>query len=127
MHPCSQVGCLVSAARYTYAALHDTHLLSAKLDSPVTSMCDSRRAQLSVLRAQVLYSSPELLLGHPSREGYDGAAVDIWASGVILYNMLTGHMPFVVSTQLLHHHQHLWGVLYGTHMISAEHGWIEAM
>ena len=47
--------------------------------------------------AQVLYSSPELLLGHPSKEGYDGAAVDIWAAGVILYNMLTGHMPFVVS------------------------------
>ena len=53
-----------------------------------------------MLHAQVLYSSPELLLGHPSREGYDGAAVDIWASGVILYNMLTGHMPFVVSTQI---------------------------
>ena len=45
---------------------------------------------------QVLYSSPELLLGNSHKEGYDGAAVDIWATGVILYNMLIGRMPFVV-------------------------------
>ena len=61
---------------------------------------DLRGGGLNKAVAQVLYSSPELLLGHPSKEGYDGAAVDIWAAGVILYNMLTGHMPFVVSPPL---------------------------
>ena len=45
---------------------------------------------------QVLYSAPELMLGNPGREGYDGAAVDIWSCAICLYNMLFAQMPFLV-------------------------------
>ena len=36
------------------------------------------------------YVSPEMLLRQP----YDGVKVDLWASGVILYAMLCGTLPF---------------------------------
>ncbi|CCW71836.1 unnamed protein product [Phytomonas sp. Hart1] len=36
------------------------------------------------------YVAPELIEGHP----YDGAAVDVWAAGVILFVMCTGCFPF---------------------------------
>ena len=36
------------------------------------------------------YASPEMLLG----EGYDGFKIDIWATGIILFAMLCGYLPF---------------------------------
>jgi 5'-AMP-activated protein kinase catalytic alpha subunit len=41
-----------------------------------------------------LYSSPELLAGNK----YIGPEVDIWACGVILYAMVSGHMPWLGAT-----------------------------
>lgn len=41
-----------------------------------------------------LYSSPELLAGSK----YIGPEVDIWACGVILYAMVSGHMPWLGGT-----------------------------
>ena len=36
------------------------------------------------------YASPEMLSG----EGYDGFKIDIWATGIILFAMLCGYLPF---------------------------------
>lgn len=36
------------------------------------------------------YAAPELLLGC----GYDGAQIDVWSSGVVLYAMATSQLPF---------------------------------
>ncbi|OZJ02208.1 hypothetical protein BZG36_04713 [Bifiguratus adelaidae] len=36
------------------------------------------------------YASPEIVTGLP----YNGAASDIWSCGIILYALLTGHLPF---------------------------------
>ncbi|KAI8370570.1 uncharacterized protein BYT42DRAFT_617113 [Radiomyces spectabilis] len=36
------------------------------------------------------YASPEIVAGMP----YNGSASDIWSCGIILYALLTGHLPF---------------------------------
>lgn len=39
-----------------------------------------------------LYHPPELF--HPKIIHYSGTKIDIWASGVVLYQMLVGELPF---------------------------------
>ena len=39
------------------------------------------------------YMSPEMIRGHGHQ---DPKAIDIWSLGVVLYVMVTGHMPFKV-------------------------------
>ena len=36
------------------------------------------------------YAAPEILM----QCGYDGTQVDVWSSGIVLYAMATGKLPF---------------------------------
>lgn len=38
------------------------------------------------------YIAPEIITS--AEKGYDGSKVDVWASGIILFGMLAGHLPF---------------------------------
>ena len=38
----------------------------------------------------IVYSAPEILEGQP----YHGMLVDVWSSGIVLYGMLSGYLPF---------------------------------
>ena len=38
----------------------------------------------------IVYSAPEILLGQP----YHGMLADVWSSGIVLYGMLLGYLPF---------------------------------
>jgi len=39
--------------------------------------------------------SPEIC----NKTKYDGCATDIWASGILLFNMLFGHLPFKATSE----------------------------
>lgn len=43
------------------------------------------------------YAPPEIILGKP----YTGAEVDVWSTGVILYTMLAGFLPFDEDNEIL--------------------------
>jgi 5'-AMP-activated protein kinase catalytic alpha subunit len=44
------------------------------------------------------YASPEMILG----KDYDGYCIDIWSSGIILYAMLCGYLPFEEGDDTMH-------------------------
>ena len=47
-----------------------------------------------------LYMSPEILLSNKNnKKGYKGFPVDIWASGIALYIMLSGTLPFTLNKE----------------------------
>jgi serine/threonine protein kinase len=48
------------------------------------------KEKLKVFCGTPSYMSPEIV----SKREYLGSAVDMWASGVLLYNMLVGVMPY---------------------------------
>jgi len=44
------------------------------------------------------YASPEMILG----KDYDGYYIDVWSSGIILYAMLCGYLPFEDGDDTMH-------------------------
>ena len=79
-------------------------LLDGQFSSPNLKISDFAYSKNAVLDSQPKtnvgspsYTPPELLLA-VRNEGaaYDGAAIDVWSSGVILFYMLTGALPFSV-------------------------------
>ncbi|CAG9808663.1 unnamed protein product [Chironomus riparius] len=77
-------------------------LLSDRTDSPLLSIADFGLSKMNdTMKTQCgteVYVAPEIL---KKRSHYTNA-VDIWSSGVFLYAMLTGRMPFTKT-----HHQSL--------------------
>ena len=55
----------------------------------------SAKEKLKVFCGTPSYMSPELV----TKREYFGCAVDIWACGVLLYNMLIGQMPFKATNE----------------------------
>lgn len=51
------------------------------------------KQQLATRCGSTRYISPEMALMQPG-DSYDGRAMDIWSSGVLLFAMLTGTLPF---------------------------------
>ncbi|NXK05818.1 TSSK6 kinase, partial [Herpetotheres cachinnans] len=94
---------VVGAVRY----LHDRNLVHRDLKCEnVLLTADGRRAKLTdfgfskeansypdlstTFCGSAAYASPEVLMGIP----YDTKKYDMWSLGVMLYVMVTGHMPF---------------------------------
>ena len=84
-------------------------LLDGRFFEPVLKISDFSYSKNAVLDSQPktnvgtpAYTPPELLLA-VRNEGaaYDGAAIDIWSSGIILFYMLTGQLPFAVGSLML--------------------------
>ena len=84
-------------------------LLDGQFSSPSLKISDFAYSKNAVLDSQPKtnvgspsYTPPELLLA-VRNEGaaYDGAAIDVWSSGVILFYMLTGQLPFQVRCPVL--------------------------
>lgn len=55
----------------------------------------SCKERLRVFCGTPSYMSPEIVSGR----AYSGEAADVWACGIILYFMLTGHLPFKSVTE----------------------------
>ena len=55
----------------------------------------SAKEKLKVFCGTPSYMSPELVM----KREYYGSAVDMWACGVLLYNMLIGVMPFKATNE----------------------------
>ena len=80
-------------------------LLDGQYNSPNLKISDFAYSKNAVLDSQPKtnvgspsYTPPELLLAVRNEgSAYDGAAIDVWSSGVILFFMLTGQLPFQVS------------------------------
>jgi len=50
----------------------------------------SPKTRLHETKGTLKYSAPEIVLGN----AYYGPAVDVWSAGVVLFAMISGHLPF---------------------------------
>ena len=71
--------------------LVDHHLKEIKIiDFGLSNKYSDKSDLLSTLCGSPLYAAPEVLLGR----GYTPRPVDIWSTGMVLYFMLSGRLPF---------------------------------
>ena len=46
-----------------------------------------------------MYMAPEIFLSS-KKKGYEGPPIDIWSSGIALYIMLSGTLPFGINKKI---------------------------
>ena len=94
--------CLHAQGIYHRDLRMENLLLDGQFSSPHLKISDFAYSKNAVLDSQPKtnvgspsYTPPELLLAQRGEgTAYDGAAIDVWSSGVILFYMLTGQLPF---------------------------------
>ncbi len=65
------------------------------LDFGISKMTDTNSGGMSMTRTSVMFGSPMYMSPEQIRSSRDvGAQADIWALGVILYELITGRVPF---------------------------------
>eukprot|EP00475_Leptophrys_vorax_P033372 TRINITY_DN5231_c0_g1_i1.p1 TRINITY_DN5231_c0_g1~~TRINITY_DN5231_c0_g1_i1.p1 ORF type:complete len:382 (+),score=66.59 TRINITY_DN5231_c0_g1_i1:908-2053(+) len=64
-----------------------------------------QHAKLFSAVGTVEYTAPEVLAG--SSEGYSPSKCDWWSVGIIMFQLLTGDVPFASESQVLDHRYHL--------------------
>ena len=71
--------------------LIDHYIKEVKIiDFGLSNKYENNSDLLSTLCGSPLYTAPEVLIG----KGYNPSPVDIWSSGIVLYYMLCGKLPF---------------------------------
>lgn len=72
----------VKLTDFGHAWMSETDEQDAGTEQLLTTMCGTPR-----------YMAPEIVNGG-AKEGYDGAKLDAWDCGMVLYVLLSGHVPF---------------------------------
>ncbi|KAK2956678.1 putative Calcium/calmodulin-dependent protein kinase kinase 2 [Blattamonas nauphoetae] len=70
-------------------------------DFGASIMYDSQNETIRGIRGTPVFIPPEACCVPPREDGYSPFLADLWALGILLFNLLFGHVPFIGSTVTL--------------------------